>query len=296
MGSQTAFQVSPDSLTALEGLSAQTRVRLSTYLREAVHDTLTTYEKEPCPKDWRQKGQEGWPTISFHLTPNERRRLARLARYSGVCQRDIIQKSLELLLQKYVEVKPLPLLPPVDEAELDAGRLVSVVGRLNPEALAALRILSNNTRVRQGTYWREAVKDLVRKYERPLTSAPPPAVWTQGMRQTHFLLPRGLRNRLTALCRLTRVEQALLLREALDDLLTKHAVHWRGVECPPDAELAPVACPSPGCGGTAWAAGVHAPSSLLWLRCVACSAILPPAQAPRGLLPAPTSSTESPSC
>jgi predicted DNA-binding protein len=44
-------------------------------------------------------------------------------------------------------------------------RLTSVVFRLNREKLDALKDLSKSTRIRQSEYLREAISDLLTKYE-----------------------------------------------------------------------------------------------------------------------------------
>ncbi|AKJ04370.1 MULTISPECIES: ribbon-helix-helix domain-containing protein [Archangium] len=44
-------------------------------------------------------------------------------------------------------------------------RLTSVVFRLNREKLDALKELSRSTRIRQSEYLREAISDLLTKYE-----------------------------------------------------------------------------------------------------------------------------------
>ncbi|ATB32939.1 ribbon-helix-helix domain-containing protein [Archangium minus] len=47
-------------------------------------------------------------------------------------------------------------------------RLTSVVFRLNREKLDALKELSRSTRIRQSEYLREAISDLLTKYEERL--------------------------------------------------------------------------------------------------------------------------------
>ena len=47
-------------------------------------------------------------------------------------------------------------------------RLTSVVFRLNREKLDALKELSRTTRIRQSEYLREAISDLLTKYEEQL--------------------------------------------------------------------------------------------------------------------------------
>ncbi|ABF87710.1 MULTISPECIES: ribbon-helix-helix domain-containing protein [Myxococcus] len=47
-------------------------------------------------------------------------------------------------------------------------RLTSVVFRLNREKLDALKDLSRTTRIRQSEYLREAISDLLAKYEERL--------------------------------------------------------------------------------------------------------------------------------
>jgi predicted DNA-binding protein len=47
-------------------------------------------------------------------------------------------------------------------------RLTSVVFRLNREKLDALKELSRTTRIRQSEYLREAISDLLTKYEENL--------------------------------------------------------------------------------------------------------------------------------
>ena len=46
-----------------------------------------------------------------------------------------------------------------------APRLTSVVFRLTRHKLLALKALSRNTRVRQSEYLREAIEDVLQKYE-----------------------------------------------------------------------------------------------------------------------------------
>ena len=48
------------------------------------------------------------------------------------------------------------------------SRLTSVVSRLNREKLDALKELSRATRIRQSEYLREAINDLLTKYEEQL--------------------------------------------------------------------------------------------------------------------------------
>ncbi|MCA3016751.1 MAG: ribbon-helix-helix domain-containing protein [Myxococcaceae bacterium] len=50
----------------------------------------------------------------------------------------------------------------------DSNRLTSVVFRLNRERLEALKELSKETRIRQSEYLREAIGDLLEKYEERL--------------------------------------------------------------------------------------------------------------------------------
>jgi predicted DNA-binding protein len=47
----------------------------------------------------------------------------------------------------------------------DNNRLTSVVFRLNRSRLEALKELSKETRIRQSEYLREAISDLLEKYE-----------------------------------------------------------------------------------------------------------------------------------
>ncbi|MHB8873379.1 MAG: ribbon-helix-helix domain-containing protein [Myxococcaceae bacterium] len=47
----------------------------------------------------------------------------------------------------------------------DIPRLTSVVFRLNREKLESLKDLSRTTRIRQSEYLREAISDLLEKYE-----------------------------------------------------------------------------------------------------------------------------------
>jgi predicted DNA-binding protein len=49
------------------------------------------------------------------------------------------------------------------------ARLTSVVFRLNRERLEILKDLSRSTRIRQSEYLREAITDLLDKYEEQLT-------------------------------------------------------------------------------------------------------------------------------
>ncbi|MBL8939729.1 MAG: ribbon-helix-helix domain-containing protein [Archangium sp.] len=50
----------------------------------------------------------------------------------------------------------------------DNARLTSVVFRLNRDRLDALKDLSKETRIRQSEYLREAISDLLEKYEEKL--------------------------------------------------------------------------------------------------------------------------------
>jgi predicted DNA-binding protein len=47
----------------------------------------------------------------------------------------------------------------------DSNRLTSVVFRLNRDRLELLKDLSKETRIRQSEYLREAISDLLEKYE-----------------------------------------------------------------------------------------------------------------------------------
>ncbi len=50
----------------------------------------------------------------------------------------------------------------------DGAKLTSVVFRLNRERLDSLKDLSRSTRIRQSEYLREAIGDLLEKYEEKL--------------------------------------------------------------------------------------------------------------------------------
>ncbi len=50
----------------------------------------------------------------------------------------------------------------------DNARLTSVVFRLNRDRLDSLKELSRETRIRQSEYLREAISDLLEKYEEQL--------------------------------------------------------------------------------------------------------------------------------
>lgn len=50
----------------------------------------------------------------------------------------------------------------------DTPRLTSVVFRLNRDRLETLKDLSRHTRIRQSEYLREAIGDLLEKYEEKL--------------------------------------------------------------------------------------------------------------------------------
>ncbi|MFZ5468389.1 MAG: ribbon-helix-helix domain-containing protein [Myxococcota bacterium] len=50
----------------------------------------------------------------------------------------------------------------------DSSRLTSVVFRLNRDRLDALKELSRSTRIRQSEYLREAIGDLIGKYDERL--------------------------------------------------------------------------------------------------------------------------------
>lgn len=51
----------------------------------------------------------------------------------------------------------------------DSPRLTSIVFRLNRDRLDALKDLSRESRIRQSEYLREAINDLLGKYEDQLT-------------------------------------------------------------------------------------------------------------------------------
>ena len=51
----------------------------------------------------------------------------------------------------------------------DTPRLTSVVFRLNRDRLETLKDLSKETRIRQSEYLREAIGDLLEKYEEKFT-------------------------------------------------------------------------------------------------------------------------------
>ena len=53
----------------------------------------------------------------------------------------------------------------------DLPRLTSVVFRLNKDRLETLKELSKATRIRQSEYLREAISDLLEKYEERLEDA-----------------------------------------------------------------------------------------------------------------------------
>ncbi len=51
----------------------------------------------------------------------------------------------------------------------DSNRLTSVVFRLNRDRLELLKDLSRETRIRQSEYLREAISDLLEKYEEKIS-------------------------------------------------------------------------------------------------------------------------------
>lgn len=53
----------------------------------------------------------------------------------------------------------------------DNARLTSVVFRLNRDRLESLKELSKSTRIRQSEYLREAISDLLEKYDDQMTDA-----------------------------------------------------------------------------------------------------------------------------
>lgn len=53
----------------------------------------------------------------------------------------------------------------------DTPRLTSIVFRLNRERLESLKELSKSTRIRQSEYLREAISDLLEKYDDQMTDA-----------------------------------------------------------------------------------------------------------------------------
>ena len=53
----------------------------------------------------------------------------------------------------------------------DTPRLTSVVFRLNRDRLDSLKELSKSTRIRQSEYLREAISDLLEKYDDQMTDA-----------------------------------------------------------------------------------------------------------------------------
>lgn len=98
---------------------------------------------------------------------------------------------------------------------------VSLVFRLPLAALTALQALTKRTRIRQSEYLREAVEDLLSKYENPDPPSPP-CSGNELERATHVLVPRALSERLNKLSKASRVSQSEYLREAVADLLLKY--------------------------------------------------------------------------
>ena len=70
-------------------------------------------------------------------------------------------------------------------------RLTSVVFRLNRDRLESLKELSKATRIRQSEYLREAISDLLEKYDDQMTDA---------LRAAFRLRPRGAVHTATPWC------------------------------------------------------------------------------------------------
>jgi hypothetical protein len=76
-------------------------------------------------------------------------------------------KSLGIMGHKLAPVRLCATM----EHMTDNPRLTSVVFRLNRDRLESLKDLSKATRVRQSEYLREAISDLLEKYEDKMTDA-----------------------------------------------------------------------------------------------------------------------------
>lgn len=284
-------RVRPESLDALEALARATQVRAAVYLREAVDDMLLKHGEAGAltATGLPRTAPEGWPAVQFLLSRQVREGLHALAQRSNAPGWHVVQEGLASLLKRYetrqtIEVGPLD----AGDEEEDTGLAQSIVSRFHPEALSELRALADTTRVHEADYWREAVDDLLRKYESGPVLPRPPDAWTDSTqsssKSTHFLVDTRMARRLRTLSTLTRIRQAALLREALSDLLDKHALHRCTAEMPPEEALQPMVCPTSGCGGTALVAFLHPATRTLWLRCIACQTPLPPNAASPTLL------------
>lgn len=108
--------------------------------------------------------------------------------------------------------------------EVTSARVVKSTHVLVPALLySALHELRTRTRVRQSTYMREAVADLLARYASGVRQSPLPAL--PELVEVRSLVFRVDSDHLTTLRQLaatTRIRQSELLREAVVDLLVKH--------------------------------------------------------------------------
>lgn len=105
------------------------------------------------------------PEVSTHvLVPDSwAEALRELSRTTRVSQADYLREVVAYLLETYAgqtpTLQPLPV-PPATEG----ARRVSVVFRVAPADIEALRVLSKHTRVRQSEYLREGLWAVLTKY------------------------------------------------------------------------------------------------------------------------------------
>lgn len=122
-------------------------------------DTQQSYTETPQPES-----QE--PVSTHVLVPKGRVfKLRELARRTRIHQSEYLREALEDVLRKYQG----PEQPaPAPSTVVDEGGLLSVVFRVAPGRLEALKDLAKKTRVRQSEYLREAIEDVLAKYKEHL--------------------------------------------------------------------------------------------------------------------------------
>lgn len=113
--------------------------------------------------------------------------------------------------------KPEPLLPKVKQ--------VATHVLVTDETRRELRALSSRTRRQQSVLLRDAVKELLEKYEtpRPVDLISQRETWRDADRSVVFRLKQSQLVAVQDLARRTRIRQSELLREAINDLLRSAA-------------------------------------------------------------------------
>lgn len=119
--------------------------------------------------------------------------------------------------------RPIGAVPMTKKAEplLPKVKQVATHVMVTVEMRSALRSLSSNVRCHQSVLLRDAVGDLLKKYESPRPSAMVAARdgWRDADRSIVFRLKPAMLSAVQLLARRTRIRQSELLREAIGDLL-----------------------------------------------------------------------------